>query len=150
WSRVSSGQLFAGTYDYLPTYTKGTIWNNNPSLSYGSQLFTSGLLPQTSDSYETGFEAKLFKSRLTIDATYFQTRDYNNITNNPISNTSGFDSQLLNGNVYQRKGYELVLGATAVKTHDLRWNIGVNLSTYHNYLKEIYGGATYLNNLKAG
>jgi TonB-linked SusC/RagA family outer membrane protein len=152
WSRVSSATLNDNTYtySYLPSYNKGVIWNSQPSLAYGSVLLNDNLKPQTSDSWEIGLDTRFFKNRLSLEATYYQTRDYNNIVSIPMSNTSGFKTRLENGNVYQRKGMEFVLSGAAVKGRDFHWDITANFSQYRRYLKEIYGDAARLNNLKAG
>jgi hypothetical protein len=57
---------------------------------------------------------------------------------------------LVNGNVYQRKGFELVLTGTPVATSNFKWNVTVNLSNNHRYLKKIYGGQNNLGFLKVG
>lgn len=152
WSRVSSATLNDDdyTYSYLPSFNKGVIWNSQPSLTYGDQLLNSKLHPQTSDSWEAGADIKLFDSRIGLEATYYQTRDYNNIVSIPISISSAYNSQLANGNVYQRKGVELVLNGSPIRGHDFRWDVSVNFSKYRRYLQEIYGNAPTLNHLKAG
>ncbi|WP_202985192.1 SusC/RagA family TonB-linked outer membrane protein [Mucilaginibacter inviolabilis] len=152
WSQVSSATLNdnAYTYSYLPTYSKGYTWNNIPSLSYGSSILNANLHPQTSNSWEVGVDTKFFNNRIGLEATYYQTSDFNNIFSIPISNTSGFNSQLVNGNTYKRKGLELVLTATPVKIPGFRWDVAANFSTYHRYLTGIYNNAPTLNNLKAG
>ncbi|TCD00294.1 SusC/RagA family TonB-linked outer membrane protein [Pedobacter frigidisoli] len=152
WSRVSSATLNdnAYTYSYLPSFNKGTIWNSVPSLTFGDALLNANLTPQTSDSWEVGLDTKFFKNRLSIEATYYQTRDFNNIVSIPTSITSGYNSQLANGNVFQRKGLEFVLSGTLIKSTDFNWNIALNVSKYRRYLKEIYGGAETLNFLRVG
>lgn len=154
-SRVSSGTLQTSgndnyTYRYLPSYNKGVIWENTPSLSYGDALSSKNLTPQTSDSWEVGVETKLFGNRISLDATYYQTKDFNNIVSIPFSIASGYASKLENGNVYQRKGLEFILSGSPVKAQDFRWNVSANISKYHRYLKEIYGGGDRLNGLKVG
>lgn len=152
WSRVSSATLDdnAYTYGYLPSYDKGVTWNNIPSLSYGDALLNSNLHPQTSDSWEVGLDTKFFNNRISLEATYYQTRDFNNIVSVPISFTSGYNTQLANGNVYQRKGLEFVLSASPVRGKNFRWDVMANFSTYRRYLKEIYGNAETLNYLRVG
>lgn len=152
WSRVSSATLNDNdyTYSYLPSFNKGTIWNSIPSLTFGDALLNGNLTPQTSDSWEVGVDTKFFNNRLSLEATYYQTRDFNNIVSIPISITSGYNSQLANGNVFQRKGLEFVLSGTVLKSSDFSWNMAVNLSKYRRYLKEIYGGAETLNFLRVG
>jgi len=152
WSRVSSATLNDNdyTYSYLPSFNKGTIWNNIPSLTFGDALLNSNLNPQTSDSWEIGLDTRFLKNRLSIEATYYQTRDFNNIVSIPVSITTAYNSQLANGNVYQRRGIELVVSGTPVKSTNFEWNVSANFSQYRRYLKEIYGGAETLNFLRVG
>lgn len=152
WSRVSSATLNdnAYTYGYLPSYNKGTTWNNIPALSYGDAVLNGALHPQTSDSWETGIDAKFFNNRLSLEATYYQAKDYNNIVSIPVSITSGYNSQQENGNTYQRKGLEFVLSGAPIRGKDFKWNVTANFSKYRRYLKDIYGGAATLNYLKPG
>jgi TonB-linked SusC/RagA family outer membrane protein len=152
WSRVSSATLNDNdyTYSYLPSYNKGTTWNNTPALSYGDAILNPNIHPQTSDSWEVGIDTKFFGSRLSLEATYYQTRDYNNIVSIPLSIGSGYSSQLENGNVYQRKGLEFVLGVSPVKNTNFRWDVAANFSQYRRYLKEIYQNAPTLGYLKVG
>lgn len=153
-SRVSSGSLAIDdskyAYSHIPSYNKGTIWNNTPSLIYGNILYTNGLRPQTSDSWEAGLEAKFFNNRLSFDATYYQTRDFNNLVSSPLSSASGYDVKLENANEYQRKGVEFVISGTPVKGRDFRWNVSANFSRYRRYLTKISSGEETLNNLRAG
>lgn len=152
WSRVSSATLNdnAYTYGYLPSYNKGTTWNNIPALSYGDAVLNGALHPQTSDSWEAGIDTKFFNNRLSLEATYYQAKDYNNIVSIPVSITSGYNSQQENGNTYQRKGLEFVLSGSPIRGKDFKWNVTANFSKYRRYLKDIYGGAATLNYLKPG
>lgn len=161
WARVSSGAINAennadqlailqgDAYGYIPAYDKGVIWNGTPSLTFGEVRTNPDIKPQTTDSWEAGMELKLFNSRLGFDLTYFQTRDYNNIVSIPVSLGSAYAFRQENGNVYQRKGWELMLQANPIDAK-LKWNISVNASTYRRYLTEIFGNAPYLDRLKKG
>lgn len=140
-SRVSSGTLDNGyTYGYLPSYDKSVTWNGKPALTYKDVIYNQSLHPQTSDSWEAGVETKFFGNRLGVELTYFQTKDFNNILEIPLSLGSGFTSRLENGHVYQRKGIEIVTTATPIRKGNFRWDVLLNLSTYRRYLKEITGG----------
>ncbi|MET0392138.1 MAG: SusC/RagA family TonB-linked outer membrane protein, partial [Chitinophagaceae bacterium] len=153
WSQVSSGTLNdnAYTYGYLPTFSRGTIWNNQPSLTYGASILNPNLRPQTSNSWEVGVDAKFLKNRIGFEATYFQTRDFNNIYSFPISTASGFSTQTVNGNEFKRKGFELTLTGSPFRTEKgFSWDVMANFSIYHRYLTKIYGNAPTLNNLRVG
>lgn len=152
FSTVSSSTLNDNnyTYGYLPTYAKSTIWNGTPAFYYNGMLFDPSVTPQTSNSWEVGVDAKFFNNRLGVEATFFRTRDYNNIDSVPVSQASGYDTKLQNANVYRRQGIELVIMGTPVRSKDLRWDVTLNLSTYHRYITEITGGATTYHHLKVG
>lgn len=140
-SRVSSGTLDNSyTYGYLPSYDKGITWDQLPSLTYKNVINNPNLHPQTSDSWEGGLDAKFFGNRLGFELTYFQTKDYNNILQIPISWGSGFQFRQLNGHVYRRKGIELVITGTPVRKEKFRWDVLMNLSTYRRYVKAITEG----------
>lgn len=152
WSRVSSGTLGddSYSYDHLTSYNKGVIWNNQPSLNFGNQLKNNDLTPQTSDSWEVGLEMKFFKNRLNVEGTYYQTKDFNNIVALQMPVSSGFETRLENGNVYQRKGFEFVIGGSVIKGNNFQWDVAANFSKYRRYLKEIYGGQERLNFMRVG
>lgn len=167
WARVSSGAINMNTegdseantdnlailqgdaYGYIPAYDRGVIWNSVPSLAFGSTRVNPDIRPQTSDTWETGIEGRFFNNRIGFDLTYYQTRDYNNIVSIPVSLGSGYSFRQDNGNVYQRKGWELMVNAQPL-SGKFSWNVGINGSVFRRYLTEIYGGAPYLGRLKEG
>ena len=57
---------------------------------------------------------------------------------------------LTTGNDYRREGYELMVGATPIKTKDWKWDISFNWFQTRKYLDKIYNGAYNYNNLKVG
>lgn len=139
WSRVSEGKIGDNPYNYILAYEKGTTWNGTPSTTFGNNLLSPNLKPETSDTWEIGTNFRVFKSRLGVDIAYYEAKDYNNLIYSPISNTSGYQSILLNGNQFKRKGVELTLDATPVKTEDFNWLTQLNLSHYRKYQEGIYG-----------
>lgn len=141
WSRVSEGKIDADDpYSHIQAYEKGTSWNGTPSAYYGDVLLANNLKPETSDTWEVGAYLRFFKSRIGLDVAYFQSRDYNNLIESPISEPSGYTSLLLNGDVYTRKGVEFTLDFAPVRNENWRWDTQVNLSQYRRYQDEIYGG----------
>ena len=153
WSKVSSGLLDSDntyTYNYLPAYDRGIKWNGTPSLTFGGTLQNPDLKPRTSTSWEAGLEMKWFGNRLGFDATYYRIRDYNNIVNINVSGASGYTSRRENGNEYLRKGMEFVLTGTPVRSKNFSWDVLMNFSTYHRYLKAIFNNESTLGKLKAG
>ncbi|MDN3594366.1 SusC/RagA family TonB-linked outer membrane protein [Zunongwangia endophytica] len=139
WSQVSEGKIGDNPYSHIQAYEKGASWNGTPSTYFGNELLSSSLKPETSDTWEVGLNARFLKSRFGVDVAYYQTRDYNNLIYNSISQSSGYNSILLNGDEYKRRGIELVLDGTPVKSENFRWDAQINLSQYRKYQEEIYG-----------
>lgn len=144
WSRVSEGKLRNnGTdnypYRYLQAYEKGVTWDGTPSNYFPNTLISPNLKPETSDTWEVGANFRILKGRLGIDVAYYEARDYNNLLFNPISDASGYETRAINGDEFKRKGLEITLNATPVKTENFKWNTLVNLSHYRRYQTEIFG-----------
>lgn len=141
WSRVSEGKIDENNpYSHIQAYEKGTSWNGTPSTYFGSSLLDQNLNPETSDAWEIGTYLRLLDNRIGFDIAYYQSRDYNNLIYSPISETSGYNSLLLNGDIYKRKGIEFTLDLTPVRNDNFKWNAQINLSQYRRYQEEIYGG----------
>jgi len=145
WSRVSEGKLRNNDtdnypYRYVQGYEKGVTWDGTPSNLFPGTLIFSGLKPETSDTWEIGTNFRILKNRLGIDVAYYEARDYNNLVYNPVSDASGYSTIAVNGSEFKRKGLEITLDATPVKTDNFEWNTLINLSHYRRYQTEIYGG----------
>lgn len=89
--------------------------------------------------FETGLELKMFKSRLSIEATYFDRRSIDLITTTPITPSSGFTAATINAASMYNKGVELILNGTPIKTKDITWNIGLNFSKIKNEVTDLGG-----------
>lgn len=148
WSRVSDGQItgFNGTYPTYPyqhiqAYDAGVNWNNNPSLYFPSTLINPDIRTETSDTYELGADVRFLEGRLGLDVAWYRIRDYNNIRRFPMSLGSGYAFRLENGGEYLRKGLEISLTGTPVRTSRFSWDITINWSQYHKYLESTVDGS---------
>ncbi|HET6541311.1 MAG TPA: SusC/RagA family TonB-linked outer membrane protein [Chryseolinea sp.] len=159
WSRVSDGKIknpkdptSTSTYPYyhIQAYDPGVNWNNTPSLSYPRILINPDLHPETSDTYELGLDTRFLEGRLGLDVALYRIRDFNNLNVVPISEGTGYTARLENGGEFIRKGIEITLTATPVKSGAFSWDVVVNWSQFRKYLESVYGGATKLNNIPVG
>ena len=159
WSRVSDGKIknpkdptSTSTYPYyhIQAYDPGVNWNNTPSLSYPRILINPDLHPETSDTYELGLDTRFLEGRLGLDVALYRIRDFNNLNVVPISEGTGYTARLENGGEFIRKGIEITLTATPVKSGSFSWDVVVNWSQFRKYLESVYGGATKLNNIPVG
>ncbi|WP_297100635.1 TonB-dependent receptor [uncultured Draconibacterium sp.] len=89
-----------------------------------------------------GLNAELFDNRLTIDADYF-IRDTEDAAI-PVSLKLQSGSVLRNVGTIRNSGLELALGWRNEITRDFSYNVGVNISTLKNEVRDLYG-QTYIN-----
>ena len=157
WSKVSTDGIYPNSpvyqnwYGTLPVYQPGPRWNGNiASLNLPGTLIQPGIRPTTTLSQEYGTELKFLKNRIGIDFTYFTYIDKDFIIQAPLSSASGYNYQLVNGDKINRKGIELVLTGSPIRTKDFRWDVLVNWSKVHRYAREWYGGDSIRNGVKIG
>jgi TonB-linked SusC/RagA family outer membrane protein len=114
--------------------------------------------PETTVSYEGGFDVKFFNNRLGIDFTYYYMESRNQIVQPRLSYATGYILQLLNSGVVQNKGVEILLTGSPVKSGKFSWDVIGNFTLNRNRvtqmpadLPEFYLSDTWLaGNARAG
>ncbi|MBB6269725.1 TonB-linked SusC/RagA family outer membrane protein [Pedobacter cryoconitis] len=138
-------------YKLTPTYsTYGTRWNNNTGVSYSGTLYNPDIQASRVKTSEVGLEARFLNNRIGFDAAYFRNIEGPGIVNVNVSPTSGVTSYQENAYTYIRRGGELTIDGTPVKTNNFSWNIAVNWATNHRYLNKIDGVLTRNGMIKLG
>jgi hypothetical protein len=156
WSRVTDGKIIAlddqlGSgypYQHITAYSPGTSWNNTPSLSTPGILIDRNIRPASSDTYETGIDMRFLQGRIGLDVALYSIRDYDNIRTVDMSKSSGYSSRLENAGEFVRKGIEVTLTGTPIKTSQFTWGVVVNWSQFHKYLQAAPDGK--FGNIKVG
>ena len=92
---------------------------NNPTLK-----------PEISNSNELGVESRLFKNRIGLDLTLYDTKTNNQIFTINVPESSGYATQVVNGGSIQNKGIEVVLNAGVVQSGSFKWDVTFNYSSY--------------------
>jgi TonB-linked SusC/RagA family outer membrane protein len=119
---------------YLAPFLGSTI----PGFRVGNFLASPDLKSELTTSYEFGTELGFFNNRLTIDATYYNSRSKDIILAVPVASTSGFTSVYTNAGSLENKGIELVLGGTPVKTASgFNWDITATFTRNRNKVLEV-------------
>jgi hypothetical protein len=139
------------SYQNNTVYSTGFFYNNQTGAIYGNELSNPNLNPSETSQTEFGMDLRLFKNRIAVDAAYFISNDGPSIFSLPISSTSGYTSALVNGIKTQKKGFEISVTGTPIKTADFNWDVIANYSTFEERLTDIYPGINSLNTfLKVG
>ncbi len=152
WAQVSSDldPRNENPYRISSAYNKGITYGATPSVYYPAGIVNPNILPEKSSSFELGLSSALFKNRLTLDLTYYNIVDENQIIDLGISEASGFTSRQINGNVYKTNGFEIVAGIKAIRKKNFSWDVNANWSRYVRKITEIYGNQPRFGNLKLG
>ena len=117
------------------------------------------LLPERQSTYEFGTELRFFKNRFSIDATYYNTLNKDQILE--LVRTSygtGFILNTLNLSSTRNQGVEISTNYKIIQKSNLTWNLGLNftkswnkLLTLPDNLPEFYISDTWLyGNARAG
>ena len=111
-----------------------------PGFGISNRIGNNNLTPEFVTSYEAGINVGFFKNRLSLDATYFDSRSTNQIFNVAISNSSGYNTRTTNVGELQNRGVEVVLNATPVRVGGFKWDMTLNYTLIRNNVVSIAPG----------
>jgi len=144
--RVSWAQVGADTnpYQLAETMSFGEGWNASTKLlnmTTPNTLPNDKLKPEQTTSTEAGLELKLFQSRVSFDATYYNAKSTDQIITAPVSPASGYLAKVINAGEITNKGIELALGVTPIKTKSgFEWNVNFNFAKNKNEVVKLAPG----------
>ncbi|TVQ92324.1 MAG: SusC/RagA family TonB-linked outer membrane protein [Bacteroidetes bacterium] len=133
---VGSGGDRAGQRYFL----YGTTPNQFHGLPYG--FFNAirpfpELEPEFTISPEVGVEAILFGNRLRTDIAYYQTGTRDQIFENPLAPSSGFNTGIINSGFVNNKGIELFTSYRIIDGRDFTWSASANFTRQWSVVEEI-------------
>jgi TonB-linked SusC/RagA family outer membrane protein len=127
-------------YRVFNTLSFGTPFNGTAIASNPTTLANLNLLPERQNSYEVGLEMSFLKRRIGFDLSYYNNQNINQITNIPLSTSTGYGSAVLNAGTIENKGVEVQLNATPFKTADFQWDLNLNWSQNKSLVVELLNG----------
>jgi TonB-linked SusC/RagA family outer membrane protein len=98
------------------------------------------LKPETTQSYEAGFDLRMIKDRVRLNFTWYQTNTFNQLFATPVPATSGVSSIFQNGADVQNRGAEITVGAEIISKKDFTWNLDLNWSKNTSKVLDIAEG----------
>ncbi|GGH28745.1 SusC/RagA family TonB-linked outer membrane protein [Sphingobacterium alkalisoli] len=135
----TSSKTPANIYDINSAYNITTnAWGSLNSASFPETIRGTMVRPESSETWEVGTAARLFKNILSLDFTYYSKRMFDFLRATNVSNASGFNGNYINTNEeITRRGVELTANVTAIKTTDWQWDITANWSQYARYYTQL-------------
>ncbi|GGA82437.1 SusC/RagA family TonB-linked outer membrane protein [Flavobacterium palustre] len=121
-------------YGFNGGVVQSSTLKNNPNLK-----------PEISSSTEFGLNTRLFKNRIGLDFTWFQTDTKDQIFTINLPESSGYSKQVINGGKIQNKGFEMVLNAKIFDDEKFTWDATANFATYRTKVLSLSEGQDELN-----
>ncbi len=104
-------------------------WNGLGTASFPTMIIGRDILPEKAVTMEFGTAVNFFKNRLHADFAYFRKVESDFIINGGVSQSTGFRSIQTNSEEeLLRKGFELTVGGTPIRSTDFQWDILTNWS----------------------
>ena len=124
-------------FSAIQSYQAVTIGGGKPGVS-PEFLGNPDLKPERGQELELGFEASLFKSRLGIDATWYNKKTKDAILQRVLAPSLGFPgNQFVNIGALQNKGFELGLRFSAINKESTHLDIGLNWARNDNTVLDL-------------
>jgi len=97
-----------------------------------SQLANPFLKWETTYGSDIGFEAGIFKNRITVEFDYYDKRTKDLLLNKQVPATSGFATQIQNVGKLKNTGFEVTLNTVNVRSRSFSWTSNINFSANRN------------------
>lgn len=94
----------------------------------GNVIPNDGLRPLLVSEIEAGADLRLFNNAIGFDFSLYRKISEDQIVSAQISNTTSFNSRLINVGRSMNKGVEVAVTASPIKTQSFTWNIAFNNS----------------------
>jgi TonB-linked SusC/RagA family outer membrane protein len=146
--RASWAQVGGDTDPYNINLTYNLVGQGHQGAALGSitqsSIPNTALQPLTVDEIEVGFDVRFFNDRLGIDFAYYDRTTRNDIVSASISNTSGYNSVVVNVGEMRNSGIELLVSAQPVITRNFTWEVIVNMAQNNNEVLQLAEGIDFL------
>lgn len=125
WAQVGND---TDPYQTVGVFSPQTPVGGLPTFSDQDFIANNNLLPEKVTSIELGADLRFLDDRLSIDFTYYQSENNNQILSLPIAISTGYNQRVINGGSVESKGIEAVLGLNLIRSEKFNWSSFVNFS----------------------
>jgi TonB-linked SusC/RagA family outer membrane protein len=125
--RVAYGE--AGTFaafGSLYTLYGNTSIDGNVGIVVPSIRGNPAIIPERQSELEFGFDAGLFKDRVSLEVTYYKKKVENLLLQAAIEPSSGYFNKWTNAGTLENRGLEIGLNVAVVESDDFQWNSSVS------------------------
>lgn len=132
-ARFSYSQVGNAPQRFIPISTYPVQGGYPQTTTY---LVDDDLQPERTQSFEVGFNAKLFGNKINLDLTLYKSSTYNQLFNPTLPSGSGYTSYYVNAGRIDNKGIEFTLGLNQ-DLGPVNWTSNVTYSINKNRIVEL-------------
>lgn len=132
-ARFSYSQVGNAPQRFIPISTYPVQGGYPQTTTY---LVDDDLQPERTQSFEVGFNAKLFGNKINLDLTLYKSSTYNQLFNPTLPSGSGYTSYYVNAGRIDNKGIEFTLGLNQ-NLGPVNWTSNVTYSINKNRIVEL-------------
>ena len=139
WNKTGNADI--NPYLLSATFSQGDgfPYNGLPGYSADDTSYDRYLKPEFIDSKEVGFEASFLKNRITLDATYYDQNNTNQIVSIRVPRSTGYTFAFVNAASFRNYGFETQLKLTPlVNLGEVNLNFNANYSYNNSEVLSIY------------
>ncbi len=107
------------------------------SLRAAGTLGNPEIRPETMTESEFGVDVSFLRSRVSLEATYFDRTVTDLLLTAPLPNSSGLTQQIINGGRLSSKGYEVAAAITPVRTDRFEWRSNTSFYKVKQKIEEL-------------
>lgn len=131
---------YANVGNGTSAYRTKLYYNNSEfpsSATPPTTLHNIDLRPEGTESFEFGYEHRMFGNRLGFEVTLYETNTKNQLITVPLNYVTGYSKAFVNAGTVRNRGVEFVLNATPVKTKSFSWDTTLNWATNKNRIMSL-------------
>lgn len=139
WAQVG-GDGALEPYSLTQTYSfRDNPWGSVLLPFNGATLNNPNLISETTTSMEFGMDLRLFKGRVTLDATYYNSKSVNLLVPVEVSSATGYNFAWDNVGEMANSGFEFLVGLKIIDTKNIKWHTTVNYALMQNEVVSLGG-----------
>lgn len=131
-------QLLNG-FSYNKSYLGDMPWFESENKRKSNKL-----KPESTTSFETGFDMRFLKDRVSLNFTYYNKNTKDQILTSTINGVSGYGEAMFNAGEVKNWGYELTLGVTPIQNKDWEWKVDFNWAKNKSEVVSLSSGMDYM------
>lgn len=132
-----------GPYALAQYYAATSDWGDAKRMYMPGTLKNPNLKPEIATSKEIGLDLSLFNNRISLDATYYEVDNKNQVLNISTPTESGSTAKQINAGLVQGRGWDISLNANLVKQGDFSADLGLSLTRNRTKIAELAEGISF-------